>query len=171
LSRKTHLTKRDEALNDDEELGWNSAERDLPFLYLTLDIPATPLFKDSQGGNIIPQIPLFDVLTKYNGVRLSDTVRGGMQYRRRYVIKKLPKYLIFHLARFTKNNFCCEKNPTIVNFPVKNLELKDQFAFLDDPENHSTKFDLLANVTHDLPAGQSKEVQEALRSIVMLPII
>lgn len=35
--------------------------------HLTLDIPATPLFKDSQGGNIIPQIPLFKVLDKYNG--------------------------------------------------------------------------------------------------------
>ena len=35
------------------------------------------------------------------------------------------RYLIFHLARFTKNNFYVEKNPTIVNFPVKNLELKD----------------------------------------------
>lgn len=36
-----------------------------------------------------------------------------------------PRYLIFHLARFTKNNFYVEKNPTIVNFPVKNLELRD----------------------------------------------
>lgn len=35
--------------------------------HLPLDIPATPLFKDSQGGNIIPQIPLFKVLDKYNG--------------------------------------------------------------------------------------------------------
>lgn len=35
------------------------------------------------------------------------------------------RYLIFHLARFTKNNFYVEKNPTIVNFPVKNLELRD----------------------------------------------
>ncbi len=29
------------------------------------------------------------------------------------------------MKRFTKNNFFLEKNPTIVNFPVKNLELKD----------------------------------------------
>lgn len=35
--------------------------------YLTIDIPRTPLFKDSQGGNIIPQIPLYNVLEKFNG--------------------------------------------------------------------------------------------------------
>jgi hypothetical protein len=27
--------------------------------------------------------------------------------------------------RFTKNNFFIEKNPTLVTFPVKNLDLKD----------------------------------------------
>ncbi|KAH8045732.1 alpha-tubulin binding protein [Aureococcus anophagefferens] len=61
LSRRTHLTKRDEADVDDtavsaEAQGWKRDERDLPFLYLTLDVPA-PLFKDTQGGNIVPQIP------------------------------------------------------------------------------------------------------------------
>jgi U4/U6.U5 tri-snRNP-associated protein 2 len=29
------------------------------------------------------------------------------------------------VKRFTRNNFFIEKNPTIVNFPVKNLELRD----------------------------------------------
>ena len=51
-----------------------------------------------------------------------------MQSRRRYAIKQLPKFLIFHFARFTKNNFYSEKNPTIVHIPVKDLELKGQFA-------------------------------------------
>ena len=76
LSRKTHLTKRDEADVDDCDVrraGWKRHQKDLNFLYLTLDVPPTPLFKDTQGGNIVPQIPLFDVLTKHNGVRLTDT--------------------------------------------------------------------------------------------------
>ena len=90
--------------------GWKRDEKDLNFLYLTLDVPPTPLFKDTQGGNIVPQIPLFDVLTKYNGVRLTDTVRAGVQSRRRYVITKLPKFLVFHFARFSKNNFTAEKS-------------------------------------------------------------
>ncbi|KAH8056643.1 alpha-tubulin binding protein [Aureococcus anophagefferens] len=165
LSRRTHLTKRDEADVDDtavsaEAQGWKRDERDLPFLYLTLDVPATPLFKDTQGGNIVPQIPLFDVLTKYNGVKLSDSVKSGVQSRKRYVIRRLPKYLIFHFARFTKNNFAdSEKNPTIVHIPVKDLELKDQFALEGEAaaEGAKTKYDLCANACHDLPMGLNKD--------------
>jgi len=167
LSRKTHLTKRDEAGVDDgaataEAQGWSRDERDLPFLYLTLDIPPTPLFKDTQGGNIIPQIPLFDVLTKYNGVKLTDSVKAGVQSRRRYAIKQLPKFLIFHFARFTKNNFYSEKNPTIVHIPVKDLELKGQFALegAAAAEGAVTKYDLLANACHDLPTGLGKDGQQ-----------
>lgn len=161
LSRRTHLTKRDENEVDEnaEERGWTRTERDSNFLYLTLDIPATPLFKDSQGGNIIPQIPLFDVLAKYNGVKLADSVRAGVQSRKRYTIKRLPPFLVFHFGRFSKNNFYSEKNPTIVNFPVKNLDLADQFAF-DPIPDYSTKYDLLANVCHDLPAGLGKDAQQ-----------
>jgi len=162
LSRKTHLTKRDEADVDAtatsaESAGWKRDEKDLNFLYLTLDVPPTPLFKDTQGGNIVPQIPLFDVLTKYNGVRLTDTVRAGVQSRRRYVITKLPKFLVFHFARFSKNNFTAEKNPTIVHIPVKDLELKDQFALEGVAAREATKYDLLANACHDLPAGLDKD--------------
>ncbi len=40
-----------------------------------------------------------------------------------YELLELPPFLIFHLARFTKNKFFTEKNPTIVTFPVKNLDL------------------------------------------------
>ena len=40
---------------------WITETSSSPFLFLTLDIPPTPLFKDSQGGLIIPQIPLFEV--------------------------------------------------------------------------------------------------------------
>ncbi len=43
----------------------------------------------------------------------------------RYRLTRLPKYMVLHMRRFTKNNFFVEKNPTIVNFPVKNLKLQD----------------------------------------------
>jgi hypothetical protein len=39
----------------------------VPFLNLSLDVPAAPLFKDESEKNIIPQIPIFDLLTKYDG--------------------------------------------------------------------------------------------------------
>lgn len=52
-------------------------------------------------------------------------MKQGVHQRKQYWITKLPRYLILSLARFTKNFYFTEKNPTIVNFPVKNLELKD----------------------------------------------
>lgn len=45
--------------------------------------------------------------------------------RKKFKITKLPPYLILHIKRFTKNNWFLEKNPTIVTFPIKNLDLKD----------------------------------------------
>jgi U4/U6.U5 tri-snRNP-associated protein 2 len=63
------------------------------------------------------------VLGKFDGVTVINDAKKNET--RRYRIVRLPKFIIFHLKRFTKNNFFMEKNPTIVNFPVKNLELKD----------------------------------------------
>ncbi len=67
-------------------------------------------------------MPIFELLLKYNGVRIHDDIKAG---RRRYRLTRLPRYLVMCMKRFTKNNFFLEKNPTIVNFPVKNLELRD----------------------------------------------
>lgn len=104
---------------------WTEETSKAPFLFLTVDIPQTPLFKDSQGGIIIPQVPLYTVMEKFGGEKLTDVIKGGVHQRKRYWITRLPKYLILSLGRFTRNHFFVEKNPTIVNFPVKNLELKD----------------------------------------------
>jgi len=108
------------------------------FLQLTLDIPEKPLFKDDDGGLVIPQEPLVNVLRKFDGVSFSDVLamqqqqqtsieNGGdgtvVSKRRRYQLKKLPNYLILHLNRFKRNGFFIEKNPTIVMFPVKNFDL------------------------------------------------
>ena len=99
------------------------------FLFLSLELPATPLFRDAQGANIIPQVPLFDVLEKYDGEKVTvEVVNTGLtteHRRKRYSLLRLPQYLILHMKRFTKNNWFVEKNGTIVNFPVRNLELKD----------------------------------------------
>ena len=37
------------------------------FLYLTLDLPTAPLYKDEKEQLIIPQVPLFNILGKFNG--------------------------------------------------------------------------------------------------------
>ena len=51
-----------------------------------------------------------------------------MSVKRKYIIKKLPKYLFLHIKRFSKNNFFKEKNPMIVNFPLRDLDLKELVA-------------------------------------------
>ncbi len=63
-----------------------------------------------------PQVPIFHVLRKFDGEAVTDDIRAG---RRRFRITRLPRYLPLHFRRFTKNNFFVEKNPTLVNFPVK----------------------------------------------------
>ena len=80
-----------------------------------------PLFKDAFERTVIPQVPLFQLLSKFNGEALHDDVRLG---RRRYRLARLPDYLVLHVRRFNKNNFFWEKNPSIVNFPVKGLDLQ-----------------------------------------------
>ncbi|KAL1348666.1 hypothetical protein AAHE18_07G096500 [Arachis hypogaea] len=59
--------------------------------------------------------------------------------RMRYRVTKLPKYIIIHIRRFTKNDFFVEKNPTLVNFPVKNLELKDYIPLPTPKENEKLR--------------------------------
>lgn len=103
------------------------------FLHLTLDIPEKPLFKDDNGGLVIPQEPLVNILKKFDGVTFNDVLNANSNNskingappleRKKYRIKKLPNYLILSLARFKRNMFNNEKNPTIVPFPVKNLDL------------------------------------------------
>jgi len=44
------------------------------FLFLSLELPPTPLFRDAQGANIIPQVPLYDVLDKFNGNKVTMEV-------------------------------------------------------------------------------------------------
>ena len=113
------------------------------FLHLTLDVPEKPLFKDDDGGLVIPQEPLVTVLQKFNGISFSDAIsRQGTPQRRRYRLKKLPNYLILHLARFKKNDFYVEKNPTIVAFPVRNLDLSSYIHRDNDEVSFPTEEDV-----------------------------
>ncbi|CAN6200722.1 unnamed protein product [Urochloa humidicola] len=127
----------------------------VPFLMLGLDLPPPPLFKDAMEKNIIPQIPLFNILKKFDGETVTEVVRPSIA-RMRYRVTRLPKYLILHMRRFTKNNFFVEKNPTLVNFPVKNLELKDYIPLPKPKENDKlrSKYDLIANIVHDGKPGE-----------------
>ena len=70
-----------------------------------------------------------------------------------------------------KNNFVEEKNPTIVNFPLRGLDFKDcecrfsagfrRLNILSDvdapPTNQSTLYDLIANITLESVAGTTRD--------------
>lgn len=72
-------------------------------------------------GVVGMQVQIFELLQKFNGERITDDVAAG---RRRFRVQRLPPYLAMSVRRFTKNRFFVEKNPTIVNFPVKNLDMR-----------------------------------------------
>ncbi|WVQ78724.1 hypothetical protein IAT38_000811 [Cryptococcus sp. DSM 104549] len=115
-----------------------------PFLFLALDLPATPLFTDMNEKKIIPQVPLSQILAKFDG---KTTQEFGPTLKRHH-LAMLPPYLILHIKRFTKNNFVEERNPTIVNFPLRGVEMSDYV----DPKPSDpmfTQYDLLSNVFLD----------------------
>jgi U4/U6.U5 tri-snRNP-associated protein 2 len=77
----------------------------------------------------IPQIPLMELLKKFDGKTFVEEPVTCI--KRKYRVHKLPKYLILHMKRFIKNEFFVEKNATIVNFPIKNLDL-NSFVWKED---------------------------------------
>merc|ERR1711977_468288 len=89
---------------------------------LSLELPPKPIFKDTFHRMQISQVPLSQLLTKYTGKNICDDSKYGKKSLR---IKRLPNFLVLAIRRFNKNIFFWEKNPSIVNFPIKNLDLKD----------------------------------------------
>ncbi|KAK1806242.1 hypothetical protein P4O66_000124 [Electrophorus voltai] len=119
------------------------------FLYLTLDLPTAPLYKDEKEQLIIPQVPLFNILAKFNGITEKEYKTYKENFLKRFQLTKLPPYLIFCIKRFTKNNFFVEKNPTIVNFPITNVDLREYLTEEAQSTEKNTTYDLVANVVHD----------------------
>ncbi|GAV65210.1 UCH domain-containing protein/zf-UBP domain-containing protein, partial [Cephalotus follicularis] len=118
------------------------------FLMLGLDLPPPPLFTDVMEKNIIPQVHMANILKKFDGETVTEVVRPHVA-RMKYRVTRLPQYLILHMRRFTKNNFFIEKNPTLVNFPVKNFLLKNYIPLPTPEESETSKYDLIANIVHD----------------------
>ncbi len=117
---------------------------------LSVDVPSRALFKEEQQKNIIPQIPLLELLKKYDGI--TESHNPITHERKKYRLTKLPRFLILHIKRFTKNRWFVEKNPTIVNFPTRTLDLAP-FVLPSAGLKHTT-YNLIANVRHDGPATE-----------------
>ena len=129
----------------------------VPFLMLGLPLPPAPLYPDALEARSIPQVPLPDLLRRYDGVRVSDDPAKGRQTFR---IARLPPFLVLHVLRFKRAGAAgllggaapLEKNPTVVTFPVRGLRLGEIIP-LPSPPGPGAAFDLVANIVHDGPAA------------------
>lgn len=130
---------------------YQEVSQEMPFLYLMADLPPPPLFKDELKENIIPQVSLFALLNKFNGHEEKEYKSYKEEIVKRFELSQLPPYLILCIKRFTKNTFFVEKNPTIVNFPIKSIDMAEYLAadIAASSENVDTVYDLIANVVHD----------------------
>ncbi|ODA79803.1 hypothetical protein RJ55_05399 [Drechmeria coniospora] len=124
------------------------------FLLLTLDLPSAPLFQDELEKNIIPQVPLTTVLGKYDGQRGQEHHAQRKRYR---LMHPLPPYLMFHVKRFSQNKFVSERNPTIVTFDARNLDMSPYVEPnpAEWPPSEPIWYDLVANIVHE--AVRNKE--------------
>jgi len=130
------------------EYEWKVEES--PFLFLTSELPPPPLFKDEFHENIIPQVSLYNILSKFNGVTEKEYKTYKDNFLKRFEITRLPRFIILYIKRFTKNTFFVEKNPTIVNFPVSHIEFGDLLSEeVRAKHKDGTTYDLMANVVHD----------------------
>lgn len=132
---------------------YSESVQDGHFLYLTLDLPTTPLFRDEMNENIIPQVPLNLLMAKFDGQSKKEYKTYKESFLKRFVITRFPRYLILYIKRFTRNTFFIEKNPTIVNFPIKNVDLSELLEKgaeqLGPNGDGKVVYDLIANIVHD----------------------
>lgn len=156
-SRKLPQTENDEEIKkvvDEEE--YKETTSNSPYMYLMLDIPPSPLYKDEYQQNIIPQVPLFQLLSKFDGKTEKEYKTYKETFVKKFELTKLPNYLIMCLKRFNKNMFFKEKNPTVVNFPVKGVDMAEYLVSdpaIQDAHPH-TQYDLIANICHEGEPGK-----------------
>lgn len=122
-------------------------KKSVPFLNLSMELPQMPLFKDKLDKRMIPEISLYNVFSKYDGCTETLIPHEEKVEKKLFSIEKIPEYLIIHYKRFSTVGKLKEKNLTIVNFPVKSLNLTD-FCKMD-PNIKRTKYDLVANICHE----------------------
>jgi U4/U6.U5 tri-snRNP-associated protein 2 len=108
-------------------------------MQLTLDIPEKPLFKDQDGGLVIPQEPLVNVLRKFDGVSFSDVLAMQQQ---------------------SKETDANSGHDDVANNSIEKEELlKHCLDFITTtlPNLLLDKYDLVANITHNVPADVGRE--------------
>jgi U4/U6.U5 tri-snRNP-associated protein 2 len=126
------------------------SQQAVAFTMLGLDLPPAPLFSDALERNILPQVPLLQLLAKFDGHSATPCVRPRPGAKT-FTLSHLPRFLLLHVKRFSRNNFFTEKNPTLVTFPLRGLQLRDACPL---PAGAASVFDLVANVVHEGKPGE-----------------
>lgn len=67
-----------------------------PFNYLMCDLPAPPLFPDGMQENIIPQVPIFQILNKFNGIQEKEYKTYKDSTMKKFELTRLPPYIILY---------------------------------------------------------------------------
>lgn len=132
------------------------------YMMLTLELPTKPLFQDELEKNIIPQIPLTSILSKYDGIKAQEHLNTRKRYR---LLHPLPPYLMFHIKRFSTNKFLSERNPTIVTFDARNLDMSPYVEPNVKFHRHGEPiwYDLVANIVHEAVRGKEDVEGEAAK--------
>lgn len=120
-----------------------------PFWFLSLDLPPKPLFKHESERDIVPQISLETLLSKFDGKTSSHVIHTGES--RSFRVSQVPPYLFLAVRRFSKSNFGVQKNPTVVHLPSDHLDLSRLWS---NPTFGT--YQLIAAVSHEgtLDKGQ-----------------
>ncbi|KAL0224548.1 hypothetical protein P9112_003938 [Eukaryota sp. TZLM1-RC] len=90
------------------------------FRFLTLTPPPLPLFKDVHKENQLPKVALYDLLSIYNGQRISI---DDDQSRVVMTLDPVPKYLIISIDRFENDVLGVKKNITVLDFQLTCVDL------------------------------------------------
>lgn len=63
-------------------------------------LPAScTLYPNKHPGLATTQVPIFNIMRKFDGVTITDDIRAG---RRKFRVTRLPRFLCLHMKRFTK---------------------------------------------------------------------
>ncbi|XP_074599394.1 ubiquitin specific protease 39 [Brevipalpus obovatus] len=132
---------------------YKEKSNEIKYWYLTLDLPPPPLFKDEMKENIIPQVPLYILFNKFSGTNEKEYKTSKELFMKRFELKELPEYLILCMDRFNNTFFngrkIYRKNPTIVNFPITNIDLTEFVSSKAKSGGDKYVYDLIANIVHD----------------------
>lgn len=161
--------------------GGTSVKKKVPFNYLSLDIPPTPLFRESEGGRVVPNIPIHQLLEKFNGRKQAEQFTPTSRISRSFRLLRLPRYIILNCDRKETQNFSKKgRNCTVITFPVTNLEFctvcgvhEDHFscpasmnlASLGDEETRSLAEKYCPLVPASKPLVESHSYAKALQKI------